>query len=88
MKPALHPTYFDQATVKCACGNSWTTGATVKELDLDIGSNCDPFYTGTAKQLDARGRIEKFTRRTQKHQEHASKATVLKKPRIKKNSKP
>ncbi|MBX4205414.1 MAG: 50S ribosomal protein L31, partial [Candidatus Doudnabacteria bacterium] len=46
MKQELHPTYFPEAKVVCACGNTFTTGSTLKELHVEICSNCHPFYTG------------------------------------------
>ncbi|MEK7616074.1 MAG: 50S ribosomal protein L31 [Patescibacteria group bacterium] len=84
MKQAIHPQYFPTAIFKCACGNTWTGGATVPEISVEICSNCHPFYTGKSKNIDTRGRIEKFTKRTQKSQEVAKKR-IPKKPRIKKN---
>lgn len=72
--------------MKCACGNTWTTGATMPEISVEICSNCHPFYTGKSKLIDTRGRIDKFTKRSQKFDEAASKKTA-KKPRVKKNIK-
>ena len=85
MKQAIHPQYYPAAKMKCACGNKWTTGATIPELSVEICNNCHPFYTGKEKVLDTRGRIEKFTKRAQKGQEHAETATRrgTKKPRRK-----
>ncbi len=84
MKSTIHPQYFEGAIFQCACGNTWTGGATMPEIKVEICSNCHPFYTGKSHHLDTRGRIEKFTKRTEKHQE-TSKIRVPKKPRIKKN---
>ncbi len=60
MKPAIHPTYNSQLVVTCACGNSFTTGSTQKEIKVDICSACHPFYTGEARFVDTQGRVEKF----------------------------
>ena len=68
MKQSIHPQYFPQAQVSCACGNSWTTGATISEFKLDICSNCHPFYTGKDKVIDTRGRVDKFKKRQAKSQ--------------------
>lgn len=66
MKAEIHPQYFEKAKVSCACGNSWTVGSTKEELTIAICSNCHPFYTGTEKIVDTRGRVEKFKKRLEK----------------------
>ena len=60
MKAAIHPKWFPEAKVICACGNTFTTGATVPEIKVEVCSNCHPFYTGQVKFLDTAGRVEKF----------------------------
>jgi len=60
MKKDIHPEYFDDAKVVCACGNSFTTGSTKKEIKVDLCSACHPFYTGKQKLVDTAGRVEKF----------------------------
>jgi large subunit ribosomal protein L31 len=62
MKADIHPKYFDCA-VRCGCGNTFQTRATVKDLHIEICSVCHPFYSGKQKFVDTAGRIEKFTRR-------------------------
>ena len=62
MKPNIHPEY-NEITVHCACGNSWTTRSTAKELHLDICSNCHPFFTGRQKLIDTEGRVDRFTKK-------------------------
>jgi large subunit ribosomal protein L31 len=84
MKQEIHPQYFSGAIFNCACGNTWTGGATMPEINVEICNNCHPFYTGKSHHLDTRGRIEKFAKRTQKATEAAAKK-VPKKPRVKKN---
>lgn len=86
MKTDIHPQYFATAKIKCACGNSWTTGSTKPELSVPICSNCHPFYTGTEKLLDTRGRVEKFKKRLEKQVEHAALIAKAKteKPKVKK----
>ena len=59
MKDGIHPDY-QETTVKCGCGYSFTTRSTRKELKVDICQNCHPFYTGKLKYVDAAGRVEKF----------------------------
>ena len=73
MKKAIHPKYYPEAKVRCACGNSFTVGATVEKIDLEICSNCHPFYTGQEKIVDTMGRVEKFRRRLAKKEEIMAK---------------
>ena len=68
MKEGIHPQYHTSANIKCACGNTWTTGSTVPEINVEICSKCHPFYTGKEKVLDTRGRIDKFKKRMDKAQ--------------------
>jgi large subunit ribosomal protein L31 len=60
MKTNLHPKYFPHATVICACGNTFKTGATKEEIRVEICAMCHPFYTGEEKLIDIAGRVEKF----------------------------
>ena len=65
MKANIHPTWY-QATVRCvSCGATWTVGATVKSLTVEICSNCHPFYTGEQRIVDTEGRVDKFMKRLQ-----------------------
>lgn len=66
MKVDTHPTYFPKATVTCACGNKFSVGSTKEKLEIEICSNCHPFYTGTEKTLDAAGMVDKFKSRAAK----------------------
>ena len=63
MKDKIHPKYFNDATVVCSCGNTFTTGSTKKELKVEVCSQCHPFYTGERRVLDTTGRVERFKRR-------------------------
>jgi large subunit ribosomal protein L31 len=60
MKAKIHPTWYPEAKVICGCGNTFTTGATVPEIHVDVCSNCHPFYTGQMKFLDTAGRVDAF----------------------------
>ncbi len=73
MKSETHPTYFPEATVTCACGRSFKVGSTQEKLEVEICSNCHPFYTGNEKILDAAGRVEKFKARRSKAEPKKSK---------------
>jgi large subunit ribosomal protein L31 len=59
MKKKIHPEYFE-VTVHCACGNSFQTRSTKKDLRVEICSKCHPFFTGKQKLIDSAGRVEKF----------------------------
>jgi len=73
MQEGIHPQYYPTAKVKCACGNTWTTGSTQPELEVEICSKCHPFYSGKEKILDTRGRIDKFKKRLEKTQKKTLK---------------
>ncbi len=63
MKEKIHPKYYDDAQVECACGNSFTTGSTRKTLKVEVCSKCHPFFTGERRVMDVAGRVERFKRR-------------------------
>ena len=79
MKKDIHPIYHPDAKVTCACGNSFTVGATVKEINVELCSNCHPFYTGKQKLVDTARRVEKFKERAAKKSEGTVKAKKEKK---------
>jgi large subunit ribosomal protein L31 len=62
MKKGIHPEYIE-CTVTCACGNTFTTRSTKKEIRVEICSNCHPFFTGKQKFVDSAGRVEKFRKK-------------------------
>jgi large subunit ribosomal protein L31 len=66
MKADIHPTYFPNATITCACGAVHKTGSTKENITVEICSNCHPFYTGNDKTLDAAGMVDKFKNRAAK----------------------
>ncbi len=74
MKVDIHPTYFENAKVTCACGNTFTVGSTKEKLTVEICSNCHPFYTGNEKNLDAAGMVDKFKSRMAKAKPKVAKA--------------
>lgn len=81
MKDGIHPQYHKEGMIKCACGKAFAIGSTSAKLNVEICSNCHPFYTGKNKMIDTAGRVEKFkTRATHKKE-------VVKKVRAKKNKK-
>lgn len=62
MKKGIHPEYVE-ATVHCACGNTFTTRSTKKEIRVEICSQCHPFFTGKQKIVDTAKRVEKFKKK-------------------------
>jgi large subunit ribosomal protein L31 len=62
MKPEIHPEY-NTVAVTCACGNSFQTRSTKKEISVDVCGACHPFYTGKQRLMDTQGRIDRFRRR-------------------------
>ncbi len=68
MKKDIHPEYH-LANVRCACGNEFQVGSTLKEIKVEICSQCHPFYTGKQKLVDTAGRVEKFMRKYGKKME-------------------
>ena len=60
MKANIHPNWYPEAKVTCACGNKFTLGATQESFEVDVCSACHPFYTGQMKYLDTKGRVEAF----------------------------
>jgi large subunit ribosomal protein L31 len=65
MKPNIQPE-LHEVLVHCACGETWTTRSTKKELRIEICSKCHPFFTGKQKLVDSAGRVERFRKRYEK----------------------
>lgn len=75
MKTAIHPKWYDDCAVTCACGNSFTIGATVPKIQVEICSKCHPFYTGQMKYIDTAGRVDAYLNKQAKAQtERVSKS--------------
>lgn len=70
MKEGIHPAYFTDAQVICACGNTWTTGSTKKVIHTDVCSNCHPFYTGEQRIVDTEGQVDRFYKKLQVRQQY------------------
>ena len=63
VKEKIHPTWFPEARVHCACGSTFTTGSTMKDISVEICSACHPLFTGQQKLVDTAGRVDKFNQR-------------------------
>ncbi len=66
MQKDIHPKYFGEAKVTCACGNVFTVGSTKESIEVEICSKCHPFYSGSEKIIDSAGRVSRFKARAEK----------------------
>jgi len=87
MKKGIHPKYYPNATVKCACGNTFKVGSTREYIEIEVCSKCHPFYTGKEKLVDTAGRVEKFKERLAKKREYRTKKEKEKARKLKRQSK-
>ncbi len=69
MKTDIHPTYFPEAKVVCACGNTWHTGSTQEVIQTDVCSECHPFYTGEQRIVDTEGQVDRFYKKLEARQQ-------------------
>ena len=81
VREGIHPKYYD-VDARCACGATWKTRSTKKELHLEICANCHPFFTGKQKLIDTEGRVERFTKKfgAQTAESRKKAAKAAKKP--------
>ncbi len=85
MKKKIHPKYNQETEVRCACGNTFKVGSTVERINVEICSDCHPFYTGKEKLVDSTGRVDRFKQRMSKTEAiKTKKVKVKKKPTSKK----
>lgn len=63
MKKDIHPKYNSASAVTCACGATFPVGSTMEKINVEICSQCHPFYTGNEKVLDTAGRVDRFKKR-------------------------
>ncbi len=82
MKSSIHPKYFENAQVTCACGNRFTVGSTLEIIHIQLCNKCHPFYTGEQKFVDTASRIQKFQDKQMISQKY--KAKVIKKKIVEK----
>ena len=78
MKPKIHPK-FNTITVSCACGNSFETASTAKEMKVEVCSKCHPFFTGTQRFVDTTGRVERFQMKIDKQKQLTAELAAKKK---------
>ncbi len=94
MKTDIQPKYYEKATITCSCGHVFTVGSTVEKMQVEVCSNCHPFYTGKKKLVDSAGQVDRFQKRMamaeklKKKQEKKKKAVqTTKKTKAKKEAK-
>jgi large subunit ribosomal protein L31 len=78
VKEKIHPKWFPDAKVTCACGHTFTTGSTLAQINVEICSNCHPLYTGQQKFVDTAGRVDKFNQRVAQAQAKQAQAKARK----------
>jgi large subunit ribosomal protein L31 len=76
MKAGIHPEYYTDAQVICACGNTWTTGSTKKVIHTDVCSKCHPFFTGEQRIVDTEGQVDRFYKKLQVRQQYIDEKTA------------
>lgn len=69
MKKDIHPKYYPEARIICACGNVITTGSVKPEMKVEVCSACHPFYTGKKRLVDSTGRVDRFKKRMEKSEQ-------------------
>ena len=71
MKKDIHPQWYPEARVVCACGNTFMIGSTIPEIRVEVCAKCHPFYTGEQRFIDTLGRVEKFQQKESRAKEYA-----------------
>jgi large subunit ribosomal protein L31 len=84
MKKDIHPKYYATTAIKCACGAILETGDTKENIEVEICSQCHPYFTGDKKVVDTAGRVERFRKLT----ETSAKLKSIKKPKKEAKKKP
>jgi len=79
MKKDIHPKYNKDAKFQCACGANFSAGSTTDGLNVEICSNCHPYYTGKSKLVDTAGRVDRFKHLVEKQKELNKKKTKVQK---------
>lgn len=82
MKQEIHPTYYPEAKVTCACGNTWTTGSTLKAINTDVCSKCHPFFTGEQRIVDSEGQVDRFYRKLDARKKHLDEVEAREAERV------
>ncbi len=86
MKASIHPKWYPDATVICACGNTFTVGSTKQTIRVEICHKCHPFFTGEMKYVDTMGRVEKFQAKQKQAQAQIAVLAAKKKKKLEKQA--
>lgn len=84
MKAGIHPQWYEEAQVVCACGNAFTVGSTKQTIHVEICHKCHPFFTGEMKYVDTMGRVEKFQQKQKQAQAQIAILQAKKKKKLEK----
>ena len=83
MKENIHPTFYEDAVVTCACGNTWKTGSTRKEIRVEICSKCHPFFSGELQRIvDIEGQVDRFYKKLDARKEYVDKKKASAEARV------
>lgn len=82
MKKDIHPEYFPEAKVVCACGNSWTTGSTKELIRTDVCYKCHPFFTGEQRIVDSEGQVDRFYKKLQARKDYLAEIEARESERV------
>jgi len=77
MKANLHPVWFNDAKVTCACGEVFTTGSTQELIRVEICSKCHPFFTGKQKFVDTLGQVDRFQKKTEESKKKQEERKII-----------
>lgn len=86
MQTSIHPQWYPEAQVVCACGNMFTVGSTRQSIKVEICHKCHPFFTGTMKFVDTLGRVERFQKKQEKAQTQIASLIASKKKKAEKQA--
>lgn len=78
MKAKIHPTYYSDAKITCACGNTFVGGSINQTLSVEVCYKCHPFYTGEHRFVDTKGKVESFQKKQQVAKEMQAKISSKK----------
>lgn len=81
MKASIHPDWYSETKVVCACGNTFATGSTMESIRVEICYKCHPFFTGQQKFVDTLGQVERFQKKTQVSQVKQAEKQQIKQAR-------
>jgi large subunit ribosomal protein L31 len=82
MKKDIHPKYYPEAKVVCACGNSWTTGSTKELIRTDVCYKCHPFFTGEQRIVDSEGQVDRFYKKLQARKDYLAEIEAREAERV------